>query len=564
MNSQSDKLSKLLLQVRSQAGRGPYHFARAYRILRGGGSYGIFHRPYFQPYLWEVYEALRTLPVSGSVAVMKCAQTGWTESALNLAMWFMAFQREGVLYMLPTESQLSDFSQARISPIIANSPVFKDAFSNADNVHLKIAFGFPMYLRGAKSTDKLREIPVGLVVRDEYEVMDKAGAAQALSRLGASQHKWVYDISNPRFPTEKGISGRYLEGTQEEIVIKCPRCSLIAPPSWPDSYSPDFPDSIVCPDCGTPLDIEERWTAKAMYWQAKKPGARYRSFHMSQLISPTVRPWELKQQWDEAQGEIAKMQTFYNMALGLPYAPKGSRLTMEIIKQLPHQGIMQPGHKGPCTMGIDVGAVQHTVIREMDGGIVWVGACDWETLPRLMHNYNVAKCGIDIAPETKKAKEFADSFPGKVMLIRYKPSLTATGEDEAEEDGIRKINIARTEAIDKGMSRFFSFEEKVPTNLPEEFWKHLMALTRVIVEDGDKTYATWEKDGSDHFAHAFAYSEIVRKAGGVYVTSQIFPPGAGTRRQEDGEHKQHIPGWKEEGGLESLDISQGRIDQLGH
>jgi len=49
----------------------------------------------FYPYLWAVYEALRTLGVSGAVAVMKCAQTGWTETALNLALWFMATKGRG-------------------------------------------------------------------------------------------------------------------------------------------------------------------------------------------------------------------------------------------------------------------------------------------------------------------------------------------------------------------------------------------------------------------------------------------------------------------------------------
>jgi len=553
----------LLARVRGQAGRGPYQFARAFRVFPGGLSYGIFHKPRFYPFLWEVYEALRNLPQSGSVVVMKCAQTGWTETALNLALWFMAFRREGVLYMLPTESQLSDFSQARITPIIALSPVFRDAFSSADNVGLKLAFGFPIYLRGARSTDKLREIPVGLVIRDEYDVMDKGGAAQALSRLGASQNKWVYDISNPTFPTETGIFGRYMAGTQEEFVIKCPRCDLIAAPTWPDSYNEKMPYSIVCPDCKTLLNLEERWAKKAAYWQANNPTARYRSFHMNQLISPTVQPWEIMQQWEEAQGEIGKMQTFYNMTLGLPYAPAGSRITADIIRQLPRGESMLPGSPGPCCMGVDVGGKLHAVVRRMDGGIVWVGACTWEIMARLMHSYNVTHCGIDIAPETRKAKEFATFFPGRVTLIRYKPSSTATGQDEAEEEGLRKINISRTEALDKGMSRFLALEETVPTNLPEEFWRHIMALTRVIIEDGDKVYAAWEKDGPDHYAHAFAYSEIVRKSGGIYATSQIFPPGASRRKENVGEQPGDISRNKEGVLMESLDFGQERIDQLG-
>jgi len=562
MSSQSvSSVSSLLEQVKARAGHGPYHFARAYRIMPNGVQYGIFSELRFYPYLWAVYEALRTLGVSGAVAVMKCAQTGWTETALNLALWFMATKGEGVLYMLPTESQLGDFSQARITPILKNSPALQAAFSSADNVGLKLAFGQPMYLRGAKAKSKLREIPVGLLVRDEYEEMDKDGAAVATSRLGASRWKWTYDLSNPKFPSEKGIYGRFMMGTQEEIVITCPHCGLESPPVWPDSYSEKFPMTIVCPDCKTPLNLRERWDQKKMRWLANNPTeGRYRSFHMSQLISPTVKPWEIMQQWIEAQGKIAELQTFYNMVLGLPYAPEGSRITLELIKQLRRMDVMQPAHIGPCCMGVDVGATLHVVIRTMEGRTVWIGTCTFEILSRLMHTHNVAHCAIDIAPETRAAKAFAADFLGKVVLVRYKPSSTATGIDEAEEkddDGgrLRKLNAARTEVLDKGMSRFLSMEEIMPEDTPAEFWRHVMALTRVVVEEDDKTYATWEKDGADHFAHAFCYSELVRQQGGLFATTQMFPPGI-TRRKSDGKETGHISGRKEEIDVDSLDLGE--------
>jgi len=101
-----------------------------------------------------------------------------------------------------------------------------------------------------------------------------------------------------------------------------------------------------------------------------------------------------------------------------------------------------------------------------------------------------------------------------------------------------------------------SMEEIMPEDTPAEFWRHVMALTRVVVEEDDKTYATWEKDGADHYAHAFAYSELVRQQGGLFTTSQMFPPGI-TRRKSDGkETGQHVPGRKAEGDVDSLDLGE--------
>jgi hypothetical protein len=230
---------------------------------------------------------------------------------------------------------------------------------------------------------------------------------------------------------------------------------------------------------------------------------------MSQLVSPTVTPAEIVAQYNEARGNATRMQVFYNMTLGLPYAPEGARITDEVLAALPRSGEMLAGSVRPTVMGVDVGAVLHVVIRRMEGGIIWAGTTDWVGVARLMGAYNVQRCAIDAAPEVTKAKELARAFPGRVVLVRYL-GPASLGDRETVEDGVTILSVNRTEAIDNAVARLLNAEESIPTNLPEDFYRHVKAITRQIVQSGQNEHAVWVESGPDHFAHALTYSEIVR------------------------------------------------------
>ncbi len=479
----------------------PLQWAENHRFMPNGSTYSITHPRHRMPYLADAYAEMGQLPVGGRIVVMKCAQTGWTESAINISLWFMQTKGEGVLYMLPSDRALADFSQARLDRAIRASPYLNSQCQSVANTQLKMIFGYPLYLRGAHGLEKLREISVGMVVRDELQVMSEEGAELALHRLGASRHKYTYDLSNPEYP-ETGIHLEYLGGTQETWTLPCPRCSEWHEPRWPESM--DFvSEALVCPNCGSAVD-------KAVgRWTETNPGAPYRSFRMSQLVSPTVAPGELVQSWKAAQGNATREQVFYNMTLGLPYAPEGARITEEILAALPRSGEMVAGYTRPTVMGVDVGAVNHVIIRRVEGGVLWAGTCQWHELDRLMGTYNVRHCGIDAMPETTMARQFAQRWPGKVRMVRYLHP-TASGKRETTEDGVPVLQVSRTEALDAAFARLLQGEEQLPVNLPADVRKHWGALTRQIVKTGKTEYAAWVETGPDHYAHALAYSELVR------------------------------------------------------
>jgi hypothetical protein len=507
--------------VVNAAAKDPYFWALAFRKMPDGSPYallnyrnqdGSMRYTDYTPgcdyrYLRGVYEEVSNLKRSGRICVMKCAQTGWTELAVNTTLWFMDKKHEGALYMLPSSDQLGQFAQARIDAAIRNSPVLAAAFPDTSNVGLKVGFGVPLYLRGARSLEKLREIPVGLLVRDEYGEMTEEGREQALSRLGASNYKYVIDLGNPKYP-ESGIHELYMKGTQQAWKIPCKKCGEELEPRWPDSLkeievrgNPKW--SLVCANCGSPI------IATSGRWVAANVAGLYASYRMSQLVSPKVRPEEIMRAWNIAKGNSTAEQNFFNFVIGIPYAPAGSGIDDTILSKLPK-------------LGVDVGAVLHVVIRREEGGIIWAGVCDWEELARKIPMYNVQHCVIDSMPEISKAKDFAKAFRGRVTLCRYLHPKKRGGRRDSFEDGVSFVEISRTEAIDMAFQRFFNGEEAVAENLPGMFYKHIKNMTRVILSQGGSEFATWQETGDDHFGHSFVYSELARPMSGSDEQNQIF------------------------------------------
>jgi hypothetical protein len=247
------------------------------------------------------------------------------------------------------------------------------------------------------------------------------------------------------------------------------------------------------------------------------------------MISPRVEPWEIVNQWEAAEGNATRIQEFYNSTLGLPYAPEGTRIDDDVLNALPRLGEMLMASKDQTVMGVDINpAYGNTiVIRKLSGGVIWAGTATWEEMDRLMINYNVERCGIDIRPETTKAKEFASHHLGKVILIAYSSSPITSGKEgsiisQAEEDGVSVWTVARTEAIDEAFQRLLTGEESLASNLPDDFFAHFKAMTRQIVKTGGKEYATWVENGPDHYAHSYTYSELVRDNRPVWEKVGVF------------------------------------------
>lgn len=518
-------------KLSTASGTYPYKWARAYRIMEDGWTYSIFDPDLYQGYLYEPYIEVARLRIPGGwIVVMKCVQTGWTEWALNSTFWFMDTKHEPALYMLQTDKQLGPFVLARVDPAIRESPYIAEGFSQseADNVGLKIGWRQPLYFRGAKSVGSLVEFSAGLIVQDEKDPMDEKGIVASHGRQEWMIHKWTIMLSNPSIP-EHGIHLDWLDGSQGEWALWCSGCQEYVIPHWPESANRDHPHTPMCPSYDHELDkMQGKWIHKV-------PKAPYKSYHMDHFSSPRVSPIEMIEEWEAIQGDPTKMQAFYNLGLGLPWAEAGTQITD--VSGLPSMGEMVPSYDRQSVMGVDVGTLLHVVIRRTYGGILWAGALAgdsaWGELSRLMPAYNVVHCCIDVRPETTKATDFAKDFPGRVSVIEYNPNPKATEPKWKEKSGVPLYTGLRTAMIDAALALIHTKTEGVPNNLPTDFWAHFRAVSRQYIRQDDGTiYISYVSSKPDHYVHAFNYAVFAgsRYQGSPEERTQFFSPrGRGKR-----------------------------------
>ena len=506
-------------QVVVNAGEGPYGWAVANVFLEDGMPYALYQPNFKMPYMRQIFAWLGSLPRRGRMVGMKPTQMGFSTTMMIFTLWFMNKCKENALYMLRTDGELGQFVQERFDPIIANSPNIAAGFTATDNVHVKRGWDRTLYFRGAEQPKKLKEMPVGLLIRDEKDVMVDLGAEMALGRLAASKYQWVADIGNPSYP-EIGIDADYLGGTQHQWWVLCAYCNEWFIPDWPQCIVRSSPDRVVCSTCGKPHDF-----TLVGEWRPKVEKAPYISWTIPQVCSPRVLPIDLLNDWDQAEGNPTKERTFYNNRLGKPYASAGAKLDMAIIHRLTCSGsAMVAGSVAHTVMGIDVGGSEgdclHVTVRALDGEILWAGVKNWEEADDALDSYNVLSCGIDAMPETYMAKLLAQKNPDRgIKLIRYHSSPVTVGGTVKEKDGVEFVSVARTATLDQTFSLIHKPEDGlvVPTGLPVDYWDQFTCMVRKIVDTGKHKYATYDEGSApDHYAHSLNYSEVVRDKSGSF------------------------------------------------
>src|SRR6185369_9499574 len=131
-----------------------------------------------------------------------------------------------------------------------------------------------------------------------------------------------------------------------------------------------------------------------------------------------------------------QIKEFYRSDLGLPYEPKGSRVTETMLRQLSHE---LPGGELPemqwrkTTMGVDVGTRLHYRISSTgeDGKryVREMGAVhNWEELDPLIKSYRIRRVVIDALPEIHKCQEWQEKHKGIVIRAFYPKTAGLKGK----------------------------------------------------------------------------------------------------------------------------------------
>lgn len=537
-------MSSSLLQLLRQSIKSSAQGETITSCLRWAGLRRVMGQPFPGPYTPNYHPWVKELHDSRASFnyVMKGAQLGVTEVAINRAFYVLDVLKRNVAYVMPTAKNASDFSKARFSTALSLSPYLAQLFTDSNAVELKKAGNCTLYIRGSRGDSNLKNIDVSELILDELDEMDQKQIWLALERLSGQLRKCVWGISTPTIPNF-GIHKMYQQGSREHFVFECPSCSRFIELRYPDNFEligdsimdPRCKESYIkCNECKQKINHEDKpiFLGKG-FWKSEldAPDMDFRTHTINQLYSYTVNPKEIAVAYHRGQGDEFAAKEFYNSKVGIPWIGEGAQVTEAEIEHAignysTQDVIWMPGDMRLTTLGVDQGKWNHWVVKEWtipgwtndlnamaDCRVLAAGKFfeeDWSILHELMEQWQVRACVIDADPQINEARRFARMHPGWVWLCRYRRGKVGK-EISIQDDGDYApiITVDRTNWLSATLGRYRRKKILLPRDIPNEYKLHQQSLVRTYVKDEDNNpVATFVDTGPDHYAHAANYAEI--------------------------------------------------------
>jgi hypothetical protein len=476
----------------------------------------------------------------------KGAQLCFTEVALNKSFYNIDVLGNSVVYVLPTSSpDASNFSTSRFDPALELSPHLRNLFSDVKNIGHKRAGSANLFLRGSRSRNQLKSIPVSFAAIDEVDEMVQQNIPLIFERMSGQLQQQSFLLSTPTIE-HFGINLYYQQSSQDHFFFTCPKCSRLTEFVFPDCLEitadhwsdPNVLNSFIkCKECKNQLEHKAKpeFLAKGQ-WVAGHTDRLMRGFHINQMYSSTVKPYQIAASYLKGQENPADEQEFWNSKMGMPHEPEGARLSDADIKRCISQ-ISMVETASPyalVTMGIDVGSWLHYEVTQYslsrqgtdvslcaEGKLLKAGKVQhFEELDLKMNKYGVNFCVIDANPERRKALEFAQRFWGRVKLCFYGRGVNGKAITmHAPEQ--HTLTVDRTSWLDLSLGRVRNERIRLPVDTPIEYKEQLKALVRIIEKDKDgNPTAKYIKTSEDHYAHARNYNEIALQLAATMSQSQ--------------------------------------------
>lgn len=307
------------------------------------GRYSLRHTPYLK----RIYEDFGN-PRVRKVVVKKAAQTGLTQLASNILLYYVCNESFPLLMILPSKELAQQFTERSLHPSIDNCDAVKPFLTdNADDLK-KTEFLFKSCIArviGAGSPSKLSSNPAAIVIVDECdkgEDFASQGEAPALElaedrTISFPNDKRVLILSTPTTETTSIVQAQYLLGSQSKYFVACPHCKAeqvlkFEQIKWSPACKTD--------DGGWDIDQVERETyyecenaqclahlterdklgmIREGVWKDTNPKAfpaEIRSYHVSALYSFNITWGAMAKLFLLAKDDVGKLRNFYNSYLG--------------------------------------------------------------------------------------------------------------------------------------------------------------------------------------------------------------------------------------------------------
>ena len=264
----------------------------------------------FTPYGYQrgMMDAM-TDPAIAELYIQKATRTGLTQTAAFALGYYLDQDPTKILFALPTEQDVSDFTKDTLLPLFRDTPslaaIVGGGIADDDKLNKFTSKGSVLHLRGAHSADSFRRLTARILIADELDAdgWDFGGKSQGdklklmLERGKSYWNRKLIAGSTPTIAGASRIEKRFLEGDQRRYFVPCPHCGEFQYLEWGSREEPwgvkwpkDQPELAyyVCRHNGCVIEEHHKpwmddnggWRATAV---AKRP--RVASMHISALYS---------------------------------------------------------------------------------------------------------------------------------------------------------------------------------------------------------------------------------------------------------------------------------------
>lgn len=342
----STEVAALVSKIRRQWAPPPdltvSEFCDAELIVTTGPLAGTHWQTDFAPYQRGPLDAFSE-PGIEYVVVRSSAQVGKSSIAVAHVAYHIAHDPCPILIVEPTVDPMAkDFATNRLDPVIAASPILKDAVSkkrakDSTNTTLHKTFrGGALSIGGANSASSLAARSIRLLVLDEIdryppELPGEGSTINiALKRTAAYRgRRRILMLSTPTLKNAP-IDAWFKRGDQRRFYVPCPGCQHFHALEWRNVRWTDADPGTArlhCPSCDHAIDDAERVSILNLgEWRAEAPNPQnpaIASFHLWEAYSPFSSLREIVGSFLAARqaqkaGDRAEMHTWQNTTLGEP------------------------------------------------------------------------------------------------------------------------------------------------------------------------------------------------------------------------------------------------------
>lgn len=341
------------------------------------------------PYVRELIDFLHPADPTRTIAIMKCAQSGFTQGLIIPGIAYIISENpDNMLFMAGDKELARNSIRTRFDPVMQSSGlthlirpnvVRKRNQRTGDTDFSKEYAGGSLIVEGTQNCDKMRQFSVKTVFADDWEAAPRADKKEGTIRTLIEGRQTSFGnlaktayVSTPLIKQTSNIEPVYLLGDQRKWNWECPHCLTYIPIEWKTSMLDDdtgkeyggikweinknnrlIKESVhyQCQSCGGKINYSEKYdlNLKGKWIPTVEPEIEfYKSYQLNALvIPPGFTTWiDLVVQFLQACPPGRKidndlLKAFLNIRLGQTWEELGT--TPKVHQLLKNKSPYSPG-----------------------------------------------------------------------------------------------------------------------------------------------------------------------------------------------------------------------------